>query len=584
MLLAGLTGCSKEADSDIGGEKQEIVFDEKADVDEEFIKVLSQGLMDRWDYMNTEDENELEPSKFAEYGIKVVNCELDNLQPFYDLNFSDTDLKGYARTYMDLLKKSIEAVSYYETDFDTYISLWDKIYIERILLLDIFVSEYDLNVSESYQDTLQEMVNTAEAVKLLNVKAEVLPEKYREENGYKISTIKVTNDTSNVISTIGLAIAWIDREGTIIDSGFAYSSTAIQIGQSAYVEALTNNENAEYISVTEFLYNTPSDESYQGNLLTPFKPIALGYGDKGDRLQIVNSTTEDSSDSHFNIIYEIKNISNNVIHFKGISVKKVDHNGNIADSHKNVNNDVDIEPGKIFKFKVKLSKEDNISYIENEKNIYKNEDGKMAEMDFSEPYRHIMSQTNDPLMIRNEQEGETYKYYSEAITIKKNKLTESPFGHYKYKDITILNEDREWIDSTLNTDGIADQGTLYRSFAKILVGFSMGNNWEGYAEHVIGFIPGSKEEFEPYVQNAMEFIVMDENPLEYVMRKFESLASVEGSFNHAGRKYSFYISNLSECAAELKISEEMLGYILAMLDEYGQNVSFDGNSYTLSLE
>ncbi len=67
------------------------------------------------------------------------------------------------------------------------------------------------------------------------------------------------------------------------------------------------------------------------------------------------------------------------------------------------------------------------------------------------------------------------------------------------------------------------------------------------------------------------------------MKKFEKLKSINGSFNHSSKKYNFTINDTSDCAKELGISEEGLGYILAMLDEYAPKTSFSGNSYTFKL-
>lgn len=50
-----------------------------------------------------------------------------------------------------------------------------------------------------------------------------------------------------------------------------------------------------------------------------------------------------------------------------------------------------------------------------------------------------------------------------------------------------------------------------------------------------------------------------------------------------GNKFEFVISDVSVCADEMGISEEMLGYILALFDEYSADVNFEDNTCHFSL-
>jgi len=47
----------------------------------------------------------------------------------------------------------------------------------------------------------------------------------------------------------------------------------------------------------------------------------------------------------------------------------------------------------------------------------------------------------------------------------------------------------------------------------------------------------------------------------------------------SGMAYDFEITDLTRAANEMKITEEGLGYILAMINEYGATVEFGENSY-----
>lgn len=106
------------------------------------------------------------------------------------------------------------------------------------------------------------------------------------------------------------------------------------------------------------------------------------------------------------------------------------------------------------------------------------------------------------------------------------------------------------------------------------------NNGSSYAEIMCGIEWTNKTDFEPYVENASKFIVSN-NQIKAIMKEFQLLGSVSGEYDFDYGKFGKYtidIYDLAACAKEMKISEEMLGYILAMLSEYAPTISFDNNS------
>lgn len=154
---------------------------------------------------------------------------------------------------------------------------------------------------------------------------------------------------------------------------------------------------------------------------------------------------------------------------------------------------------------------------------------------------------------------------------------------YYYGELIIQDEDVEWLNSSRNTSKTLNQGALYRTIAKYLVGYSMKlNNGSAYCEILTGKQWIDNSTFEPLAKNAATFIVTDATEqLKSIMHKFQSLQSVTGQFVFdAGKlgKYTFDIPDLTKCAEEMQISEEMLGYIFALLDEFAPSISFSGNS------
>lgn len=163
---------------------------------------------------------------------------------------------------------------------------------------------------------------------------------------------------------------------------------------------------------------------------------------------------------------------------------------------------------------------------------------------------------------------------------------------YYYKGLPLLSEDVSWIEDPLNKDGTINQGAIYRKLAKVMQGIKIGlADYTDFSTYVIGFVPKTKDEFLDYTEDLYSFIVM-ENEFESIMKKFETLKTVNGKYNYAyfesgkfdpsSSSFEFEISNVTECAEELKIKEEMLGYILAFLEEYGPDTEFSGNSFTFS--
>lgn len=174
--------------------------------------------------------------------------------------------------------------------------------------------------------------------------------------------------------------------------------------------------------------------------------------------------------------------------------------------------------------------------------------------------------------------------YDAAVSATKADLTGSK-GKWYYKGIPLLSDDCEWIDNPLNKKGTVSQGVIYRKIAKMLWGSDFEKKrflykYSDISELLLGFTPETVDEYIPFGKNASEFIVT-KNQLEAIMKKFETLKSVFGEYDYNYGKFGKYtvdIPNLTECASEMKISEEMLGYVLAMLSEYTPTITFDNNS------
>lgn len=155
---------------------------------------------------------------------------------------------------------------------------------------------------------------------------------------------------------------------------------------------------------------------------------------------------------------------------------------------------------------------------------------------------------------------------------------------YYYNRIPIDPDDAEFLNVSWNTSHSLNQGAIYRAVVNCLKGFDMGvNNGSYYSDMVFGIKDASKEELEPYVVNASQFIC-ENNAKEQILKKLESLGCVNGTFDYPNNNYQFTISDLVACANEMKISEEMLGYVFGVFAEYDANIEFQENSCSIMME
>lgn len=173
---------------------------------------------------------------------------------------------------------------------------------------------------------------------------------------------------------------------------------------------------------------------------------------------------------------------------------------------------------------------------------------------------------------------ETHKAFVDATTLEMSKLEKDGRG-YEFNGIHISQSELTYLED----------GALYRSLAEQLEGFYViGENfYSGWGKTVVRTVFGTEKkesfsEMQKDVDYAMEFITPN-STLPQVLTKFQSLSVVSGDFDYEKGNFSFTISDLTSAANEMRITEKMLGYILAALEEYAPETSFEANSYNFKL-
>lgn len=184
----------------------------------------------------------------------------------------------------------------------------------------------------------------------------------------------------------------------------------------------------------------------------------------------------------------------------------------------------------------------------------------------------------------------TYDAYLTAIDIGVDNLKQDSIGSYSYMGIII--PEKETINWMGGKKDKLEHGAMYRSLAMKLEGFYLLGkkfypNWDRdsiVSWTIFGFDKKkSWQRMKPYVDKASKIINSDSHTIGEILRQFSKLNCVKGKFDFKNGSFKFTIKNLTKAAHQLGITEEMLGYILAFIDEYSDGASFSENSYKLNM-
>ncbi|NCC02165.1 MAG: hypothetical protein EOM34_16165 [Clostridia bacterium] len=221
-------------------------------VDGQFMRALSEGLMARWD---KSDENVAkglvgeDPDLYAEF----CQIELDKVSSFADKTFENKKLGEDAKTYIDLLNKAKDATKYYTVDYTTYSTQWADVYAQRTILLQKFISDYNLSVDAAYQETLDDMMVDASAAKEQQEAKETIHKmadgfklvETKDDYGYKTYKLQMKNTTEFTFDYFSVDISVMDGDGKIVYTGNASQVSTWAPGQDAEVDAYVSSQGDE---------------------------------------------------------------------------------------------------------------------------------------------------------------------------------------------------------------------------------------------------------------------------------------------------------------------------------------------------
>lgn len=241
-----LSSC-EAATANIGGEEEETQF-----ADQSFMEDLASGLEARWALVEKQEEKTETTQKEDLDQIKqCIKAEMDSIGKYENETFEDSKLKEAALSYINALKMSSEALAYINADPAKYADMWDSAYSQRAKLLETFVKEYGLTVSEQYQYQLDDFMVTSQVAKENDALKEALEEMEKSisfeleknEYGWKTYNAIVENTTEKDLGSTQFTINLLDADGVIVETQY-YNVDIFKVGQKAKVEFMTDKDFA----------------------------------------------------------------------------------------------------------------------------------------------------------------------------------------------------------------------------------------------------------------------------------------------------------------------------------------------------
>ncbi len=274
-----------------------------------------------------------------------------------------------------------------------------------------------------------------------------------------------------------------------------------------------------------------------------------------------------------------------IIYFSTKDIREI-ANDNMPPQFENVKNEISIMVGETIDFNEWIET-NNIKSTDNVTENIKIEIDDTS-VDFSIPGIYTVTLTaadeagntanKDIKLIVNDYP--THKAYEDAVNLTIDQLDQNSTGGYEFNTIHISQDEVRNLED----------GSIYRSIAQQLEGFYvLGDEYySGWGNNIVPLVSGHEKEdswleMRTYIDDVSLFISR-KNSLGEIMTRIQSINGIIGDFDYVNGTFSFIIPNLTNAAQELNITEEMLGYILAMLREYGADITFEINSCSCNLK
>lgn len=231
-------------------------------VDEQFIESLSSALEARWSIMNDpSNANILDgTNEHKELDKSLVDAELSELRQYQDKEFDNYALQSLVLEYIDLLEIQKNSIQYIVTDVDRYYEMWMPAYDKRTQLIEQFVNNYGLKVSEKHQETLNDMLMDSKEVVAVQqeeaaIEAMLTDIEFtaiEDTHGSKKYQTRIVNTSGSDFVNFSLTINLVDEEDVILETTYA-SVGNWSNGQKANFEFSTEKEFEAIILAADYV-------------------------------------------------------------------------------------------------------------------------------------------------------------------------------------------------------------------------------------------------------------------------------------------------------------------------------------------
>lgn len=222
----------------------------------QFLSDFATGLETRWNMT----ENETSADAENVLNGKYVDAELSILEKYDNTIFDDEAFNKYAHEYINALKESKQALTYYQTDYTKYFNTWQKTYKDRSVLISYFLKNYPVNIDSQYDSIKQEFLTNAQAVNE-EIELKQTINNMIKENGFKCTKdsygwatweTTVENRTSKTFDFFYLNANIIDSEGVIVDTTCTNTINNFAPGQKVVLSFTTDKKAASIESSAEY--------------------------------------------------------------------------------------------------------------------------------------------------------------------------------------------------------------------------------------------------------------------------------------------------------------------------------------------
>lgn len=229
-------------------------------IDGQYLLAMQKGLETRWDFIENSDESTMTDKEFIDFRLKTINCELDILSKFKDMEFENPELQKKAMDYIELLEESVEVMNAYTSTSQEYLPNWNRIYSKRsILVIDLY-QNHGLKFNSKYQQTVDDMVKESVTYQkqqafettLQGMVDQIQFNLVTNDYGWKTYSAQITNGTDKTFDYFGLSVDLLDANGTILASEYTNQISNFAPGATGNFEFFTDKDFASLRWTAEY--------------------------------------------------------------------------------------------------------------------------------------------------------------------------------------------------------------------------------------------------------------------------------------------------------------------------------------------